>query len=332
MGEASLAPQGTASAPPLQRGVGDAASLPSSLSPFNTLAPPSQGGMGDTLLLSLGNLLAPPSQVVPGITAPPADEQKKHNRFIPKPPKRKKQTLWRKKSSNYDYDLARESLGLEANANHLQVFYAAVSLPVTRVETPLVNSPTKDEVKFENSILKEDAATYKRKILTFELANKSSTRNAKKLKSQVRSLSDSLKIEKNKSRVAIQQLLTVTTMQHNNMIAKFQAKIGDIQTEHDRALYKLRRCRGNKTLNNQKSIERVLKQHSTDITQLESDYREGLTHMENQHNKSMVSSYDLFFCIEKAVTTHMKPFFVYFQFPFSVGTANDEDGRIEQYL
>jgi hypothetical protein len=28
----------------------------------------------------------------------------------------------------------------------------------------------------------------------------------------------------------------------------------------------------------------------------------------------------------------MKPFFVYFQFPFSVGTANDEDGRIEQYL
>ena len=42
----------------------------------------------------------------------------------------------------------------------------------------------------------------KRKILTLELANKSSTRNAKKLKSQVRSLSDSLKIKKNKSRVA----------------------------------------------------------------------------------------------------------------------------------
>ena len=259
MGDASLAPQGAAPAPPLQERMGDASSLPSSLSPFNTLAPPSQGGMGDALLLSLGNLLAPPSQVVPGITAPPADEQKKHNRFIPKPPKRKKQKLWRKKSSNYDYDLARESLGLEANANHLQVFSAAVSLPVTRVETPLVNSPTKDEVKFENSILKEDAATYKRKTLTLELANKSSTRNAKKLKSQVRSLSDSLKIEKIKSRVAIQQLLTATTMQHNDMIAKFQAKIGDIQTEHDRALYKLRRCRGNETLNNQKSIERVLK-------------------------------------------------------------------------
>jgi hypothetical protein len=332
MGEASLAPQGTAPAPPLQEGMGDASSLPSSLSPFNAPAPPLQGGMEDALLSSLGNLLAPPSQVVPGITAPPADEQKKHNRFIPKPPKRKKQKLRRKKSSNYDYDLARESLGLEANANHLQVFSAAASLSVTRVETPLVNSPTKNEVKFENSILKEDATTYKRKILTLELANKSSTRNAKKLKSQVRSLSDSLNIEKNKSRVAIQQLLTVTTMQHNEMIAKFQAKIGDIQTEHDRALYKLRRCRGNEILNNQKSIERVLKQHSTDITQLESDYQEGLTHMENQHNKSMVSSHDMFFCIEKAVTTLMKPFSVYFQFPFSAGAANDEDGRIEQYL
>jgi len=35
--------------------------------------------MGDALLSSLGNLLAPPSQVVPGITAPPADEQKKQS-------------------------------------------------------------------------------------------------------------------------------------------------------------------------------------------------------------------------------------------------------------
>jgi hypothetical protein len=106
--------------------------------------------------------------------------------------------------------LARESLGLEANANHLQAFSAAVASSVTQVETPLVNSPTKEEVKFENWILKEDAATYKRKILALESANKSSTRNAKRLKSQVRSLSDSLKIEKNKSRVAIQQLLAVT--------------------------------------------------------------------------------------------------------------------------
>ena len=150
---------------------------------------------------------------------------------------------WRERQGSLntiiEHVLAREALGLEANANHLQVFFAAVALSVTQVETPLVNSPTKEEVKFENSILKEDAATYKHKILTLELANKSSTRNAKKLKSQVRSLLDSLKIKKNKSRVAIHQLLTVTTMQHNEMIAKFQAKIGNIQTEHDCALFKI---------------------------------------------------------------------------------------------
>jgi len=140
MGDASLVPQGASPVPPLQERMGDASSLPSSLSPFNTLAPPLQGGVGDALLLSLGNLLAPPSQVVPGITAPPADEEKKHNRFIPEPPKRKKEKLWRKKSSNYDYDLARESLGLEANANHLQVFSAAVSLSVNQVETPLARA------------------------------------------------------------------------------------------------------------------------------------------------------------------------------------------------
>jgi hypothetical protein len=127
-------------------------------------------------------------------------------------------------------------------------------------------------VKFENRILKEDAATNKHKILTLELANKSSTRKAKRLKSQVHSLSDSLKIEKKKSRVAINQLLTVTTMQHNELIAKFHIKIGNIQTEHDCALCKLQCGSRNKILNNQKSIERLLKQHNKQMTQLESDY------------------------------------------------------------
>jgi hypothetical protein len=41
----------------------------------------------------------------------------------------------------------------------------------------------------------------------------------------VRSLSDSLKIKKKKSRVAINQLLTVTMMQHNELIAKFHVKM-----------------------------------------------------------------------------------------------------------
>jgi hypothetical protein len=249
---------------------------------------PSQGGMGDASLLS-------------------------HQRFIPKPPKRKKQRLERKRSSSkFNYVLAREALGLEANAHHFQVYSAAVALAVTPVETLLVNSSMKEEVKTEKTILKEDAARYKHKTLTLEVTNQLSARNAKRLELQVHSLSDSLKIKKKKSRVALKQLLTVTTMQHNEMITKFQVKIGNIQTEHDRALYKLQRGSGNKILNNQKSIEHLLKQHSKQMTQLESDYQEGLTHMENQHNKSMLSLHDMLFCIECTVTTHMQPFSVYF--------------------
>jgi hypothetical protein len=348
MGDASLVPQGNFPAPPLQGRMEDASwlspfNLPApplqawmgdvSLAPQGALpAPPLQGGMGDASLTPQGDSPAPPSQVVTRITAPPADEQRKHQRFIPKPAKRKKQKLKRTKSSNYNYVLAREALGFEANAHHYQVYSAAVASSVTPDETPLVNNPMKEEVKFENRILKEDAATYKRKILMLELANKSSTRKAKRLKSQVRSLSDCLKIAKKKSRVAINQLLTVITMQHNELIAKFHVKIGDIQTEHDRALCKLQRGSRNKILNKQKSIERLLKQHNKQMTQLESDYQEGLTHMENQHNKSMVTSHDVFFCINWAVTTHIQPISVYYYFLYSAGTANDEDGCTKQYL
>jgi predicted nucleic acid-binding Zn-ribbon protein len=40
-------------------------------------------------------------------------------------------------------------------------------------------------------------------------------------------------------------------------------------------------------LNNQKSVERLQKEHSALVTKLESDYRKDLTKMENHHNKSM---------------------------------------------
>jgi hypothetical protein len=58
------------------------------------------------------------------------------------------------------------------------------------------------------------------------------------------------------------------------MIAKFHDKIGDIQMEHDRALCKLQRGSGNEILINKKSIEHLFKQHSKQMTQLESDYQE----------------------------------------------------------
>ncbi len=129
------------------------------------------------------------------------------------------------KRSDYKYNLAREALGLEANTNHMQVVSAAIALTALPVETPFVNSPPKEEVKAENKMLKDDAATYKCKIQTLESMNKATQRMSMRLEVQVRSLLDSLKIKKKKSRVAIEQLLTVTTMQHNELVAKFQDKI-----------------------------------------------------------------------------------------------------------
>jgi hypothetical protein len=131
------------------------------------------------------------------------------------------------KRSDNKYDLAREALGLEANTNHMQVISAAVALTVHPVETPCVNSPTKEEVKAENKMLNNDAATYKRKIQTLELMNKATKRMSTRLEVQVRSLLDSLKIKKKKSQVAIKQLLAVTMMQHNELVAKFQDEIQD---------------------------------------------------------------------------------------------------------
>jgi hypothetical protein len=92
----------------------------------------------------------------------------------------------KRRRSDYKYDLAREALGLEANTNHMQVVSAAVALTVHLGETPLVNSPTKEEVKAEHKMLKDDTATYKRKIQTLELMNKRTTRISTRLEVQVR--------------------------------------------------------------------------------------------------------------------------------------------------
>ena len=94
----------------------------------------------------------------------------------------------------------------------------------TAVETPTVNSPTKEEVKAENSLLKEDAVEYNRKICELELKNESAARNSKRMKLQVLSLSDSLKAEKKKSRAAIKQLLTLSATQHNVLSPHFRIR------------------------------------------------------------------------------------------------------------
>ena len=191
--------------------------------------------------------------------------------------------------------MARESLGLEASANHLEVFSAAVASTVPPVETPLINSPTKEEVKAENKMLKDNAAAYKHKILSLEPMNETKTRNTKRLHLRVCLLSDSHKMEKKKSRAAIEQLLTLTAMQYNELMSKFQEKIQDIHTEHNHPMCRLQGARRKDILNNQKSIKRLQKQHGARVTKLESEYRTDLTSMENRHNKSMVCSHDVLF-------------------------------------
>jgi hypothetical protein len=184
---------------------------------------------------------------------------------------------------------------------------ATVSTALTLVETPLINSPTKEEVKAENKMLKDSAAAYKRKILSLESKNETTTRKAERLHVRVCSLSESLKMEKKKSRIAIEQLLILTTSQHNELMSKFQEKIqDDVHVEHDRAMCSLQDARRRDVLNNQKSIsclqnqqsvdlthnqksiERLQNQHSALLTKLKCDYQNDLTQMENRHNKSMV--------------------------------------------
>ncbi len=194
------------------------------------------------------------------------------------------------------------------------------------VETPTVNSPSKEEVKAENSLLKEDTVEYNHKICELELKNKSAARNSKRIKLQVLSISDSLKAEKKKSRAAIKQLLTLSAMQHNVLVTTFQDKISNFLTEHDHTIYQLQHHTDRQIHENQRSIERLTndnqksiehltkrrdrqindnqrliecltKQHFQQICKLESEYREHLTHMENHHNKSMVSSLIVLFSI-----------------------------------
>jgi hypothetical protein len=254
--------------------------------------------------------------------------------FRQKTSKRKKIKLARKrKASTYDWESAKDSLGLDTQAHNLQVYSAAVSSGAA-VETPTVNSPTKEEVKAENSLLKQDAVEYNHKICELELKNKSGGRNSKRMELRVLSLSDSLKAEKKKSRGAIEQLLALSAMQHNELVTTFQDKISNLLTEHDHTIYQMQHHTDRKTHenqmsierltndnqksiehltkqhnrqinDNQRSIERLTKQHFRQICKLESEYREHLTRMENHHNKSMVSSIIELFSIVGHRKTHM---------------------------
>jgi hypothetical protein len=75
--------------------------------------------------------------------------------YTQKPPHQSKKGIGhKKKNSTYNYGAARNTLGLPNNAHHYQVYAAAVaSNSIIVNETPLVISPTKEEVKAERNML-----------------------------------------------------------------------------------------------------------------------------------------------------------------------------------
>ena len=133
---------------------------------------------------------------------------------------------------------------------------------------------------------------FERKIGSLESSNITSKRKAECLRTQVISLSGSLKAEKIKSRTAIEQLLLVTTTQHDMLLSTFHDKIAHIEEEHAISLRKISRYNNNMAHDNQKSINQLKKRHAKEIETLSTEYIGDLTQMENKHNKTMVSSND----------------------------------------
>jgi hypothetical protein len=131
--------------------------------------------------------------------------------YVPKPPRRNKKGIGqREKKSTFNYGLARDTIGLPGSAHHFQVYSAAVASAdnIAADETPLVISPTKEEVKAEWAMLHTIATELEHKV-------ESSKKKIDSLQSKSRTLTDSLKAEKSKSRTAMEQLLGVTTTQTN---------------------------------------------------------------------------------------------------------------------
>jgi len=166
--------------------------------------------------------------------------------------------LKKAKKSSYDYDWAQEALDLPENANHLQVYSAAKASneivadnsEAIRNITPLVISPSKEEVKSERDM-------FKRKFSTLESANESSKQTITSLHSKSLSLSLALKNEKIRSRTAMAELLLVTTRQTEELSATFQDRFRRIKTEHREDLRKLMHGSDQDRFDNQKYFKRL---------------------------------------------------------------------------
>jgi hypothetical protein len=62
-----------------------------------------------------------------------------------------------------------------------------------------------------------------------------------------------------------------------------------LKTEHDIAVHKLQRISDNEQLDNQKSIEHLIRLHNKQMKQLNADYTVALAEFKEAHNKKIVS-------------------------------------------
>ena len=74
-------------------------------------------------------------------------------RYVPKPPKRKRKIDRRRKNSSYDWEMAREELGVTHNLQVYSAAKAAAASTTNDTTSATINSPSKEEVKAENKKL-----------------------------------------------------------------------------------------------------------------------------------------------------------------------------------
>ena len=206
-------------------------------------------------------------------------------RYVPRPPKHKRGKLKRTKVSTYDWKKAREELGV---THHQQVYSATRAATASTASTAnataaaIVNSPSKEEVKAENKKLAMQTYTLERRVETAK-------RKVDCLQTQVKSLSNTLKEEKIKSRGVIENLLIVTAAEHDTLLKSFHDNIVHIENEHNSSLRKITRDSNNMANDNKKAIDKLMKKHAKEIETISNKYMVDLTQVENRHNKTMVS-------------------------------------------
>jgi hypothetical protein len=134
-----------------------------------------------------------------------------------KPPKRKKSFSrnpkgakgGKQKRSSYDFDAAREELGLSANANAQEIASRASADDVDPLNPlpPAVKSPLKKEYKAMLREEQEKSRNLVAKAENAEMQVKAKERKILSLKDDNKQLAEALRMEKEKSRVTVLKLM-----------------------------------------------------------------------------------------------------------------------------